>query len=116
MADTAYFVRPTESGWVATDPGVRRRILAHNHDLMVAEFAFEQDAVGKLHNHPHVQASYIAAGRFEVTISGVTETLSQGQSFIVPSNAVHGVRALEPGVLIDSFTPARQDFLTPLSR
>ncbi len=111
MAENPLFVRPTEGDWIPTDPGVRRRILAHNEDLMVVEFSFEKDAVGKLHAHPHVQASYVAEGSFEVTISGTTEILSAGQSFIVPSNAVHGVRALEPGLLVDSFTPARQDFL-----
>ncbi len=111
MAENPLFVRPTEGDWIPTDPGVRRRILAHNEDLMVVEFSFEKDAVGKLHSHPHVQASYVAEGSFEVTISGTTEILSAGQSFIVPSNAVHGVRALEPGLLVDSFTPARQDFL-----
>ena len=110
--DSNLFIRPTESQWTPTDPGVRRRILTYNDQLMIVEFSFEQDAVGKLHNHPHIQASYVAQGRFEVTIDGVTEVLSQGQSFIVPSNAVHGVKALEPGLLVDSFTPAREDFLT----
>jgi len=110
--DSALFIRPTDSQWTPTDPGVRRRILTHNDQLMIVEFAFEKDAVGKLHNHPHIQASYVAEGSFEVTISGVTEVLSRGQSFIVPSNALHGVKALEPGLLVDSFTPARQDFLT----
>lgn len=105
------FVRPLEDQWTPTDPGVRRRVLTHTADLMMVEFDFEKDAVGKLHSHPHVQASYVARGMFEVTIDGVTETLSAGQSFVAPSNAVHGVRALEPGLLVDCFTPARQDFL-----
>ena len=48
---------------------------------------------------------------FEVTIDGRTDILSAGDSFIVPSNAVHGVKALEAGRLIDSFTPHRADFL-----
>jgi len=113
--DGNLFIRPTDDQWTPTDPGVRRRVLAHDDQLMIVEFAFEKDAVGKLHNHPHIQASYVAAGRFEVTIAGVTEVLSKGQSFIVPSNAVHGVRALEPGLLVDSFTPARRDFLGPVS-
>ena len=50
-------------------------------------------------------------GRFEVTIDGRTEIVAQGGSFIVPSDLIHGVRALERGRLIDSFTPARDDFL-----
>ena len=96
----------TESG-----PGSTRRVLLHTPELMLVEFAFEEGAVGAAHSHPHVQASYVAAGRFEVMIGGATETLSPGDSFIVPSGVTHGVRALEAGTLIDSFTPLRADFI-----
>ena len=97
--------------WVPTPDGNRRRVLLHTDELMVVEFAFEKGAVGPTHSHPHVQASYVAEGSFEVTVGGVTETLRAGSSFIVPSNAVHGVRALEAGRLVDTFTPKRADFL-----
>ena len=83
----------------------------HTDELMMVGFAFEKGAVGATHSHPHVQASYVAEGSFEVTVDGVTETLRAGSSFIVPSNAVHGVRALETGRLVDTFTPHRADFL-----
>ena len=78
---------------------------------MMVEFAFEDGGVGAPHSHPHVQASYVAEGRFEVTIDGETTVLATGDSFIVPSGVVHGVKALENGRLIDSFTPRRSDFL-----
>ncbi len=112
MSASPNFVRPSEADWTPTEPGVKRRILTFNDQLMVVEVAFEEGAVGSLHQHPHIQASYVAEGRFEVTISGVTEVLRKGQSFIVPTNEWHGCRALEPGVLIDSFTPMRAEFLT----
>ena len=105
------FVKPAEADWTPTEPGVKRRILTWNDQLMIVEVSFEKGAVGSLHNHPHVQASYVAEGAFDVTVSGVTERLAKGQSFIVPSNEWHGVVALEPAVLIDSFTPMRADFL-----
>ena len=53
----------------------------------------------------------MAEGVFEVTIGGETAVLAAGDSFIVPSDSVHGVKALEAGRLIDSFTPRRADFL-----
>ncbi|MBS3649104.1 cupin domain-containing protein [Pseudaminobacter sp. 19-2017] len=111
MPDTKLFARREEGEWLATPDGNRRRVIVHTAELMMVEFAFEEGGVGWLHSHPHVQASYVAEGRFEVTIGDSTETLSVGASFIVPSNVVHGVKALERGRLIDSFTPARADFL-----
>lgn len=97
--------------WVTVAPGNRRRVLVSQPQLMQVEFAFDEGAVGALHAHPHVQASYVAEGTFEVTIGGVTSVLEQGGSFIVPPNVVHGVRALSAGRLVDCFTPQREDFL-----
>ena len=111
MAEQPLFAQPDATPWTELAPGNRRRVLVHTPDLMQVEFAFAAGAVGALHAHPHVQSSYVAEGRFEVTIDGRTETIGAGGSFIVPSGLVHGVRALEAGRLIDSFTPARADFL-----
>jgi len=94
-----------------TADGNRRRVLLHTDELMMVEFAFEKGGVGAVHSHPHVQASYIAEGCFEVTIDGRTEILAAGGGFIVPSNLLHGVKAIEAGRLVDSFTPHRADFL-----
>jgi quercetin dioxygenase-like cupin family protein len=79
---------------------------------MMVEFAFWKGGVGAMHSHPHVQASYVAEGLFEATIDGRSATIAAGGGCIVPSNLVHGVKALEAGRLIDSFTPSRRgDFL-----
>ena len=34
-----------------------------------------------------------------------------GDNFVTPSDMVHGCLCLEPGTLIDYFTPRRDDFL-----
>jgi quercetin dioxygenase-like cupin family protein len=109
---TKIFFRQNEGEAVDLGGGNKRRVLLHTEELMTVEFTFEQGGVGALHSHPHVQASYVAEGRFEVTVGEETTTLSAGDSFIVPSNIVHGVKALEAGRLIDSFTPRRADFLS----
>jgi quercetin dioxygenase-like cupin family protein len=97
--------------WTELAPGSRRRVLVSQPALMQVEFAFDAGAVGVLHSHRHVQASYVAEGTFEVTIGDTTLVLGQGGSFIVPPNIIHGVKALTAGRLIDSFTPRRDDFL-----
>jgi len=91
---------------------VKRRVLAENDQLMLVEFAFGADGVGAPHSHPHVQSTFVKSGRFAFTVAGETFEVGPGDAFVIPSNAVHGCRALgEPGVLIDSFTPRRDDFL-----
>lgn len=108
---TKLFSRADTGAWTDLGGGNRRRVLLHTDELMLVEFAFEPGGIGPMHKHPHVQATYVAAGRFEVTIGDETMILDVGDGYIVPSNTMHGVKALEAGRLVDSFTPKRDDFL-----
>ncbi len=110
MTAPTVFAQPG-AGRVTQLDGSSRRVVLDLPELMLVEFTFEKGAIGALHSHPHVQTSYVVEGRFEVTIDGVTEILGKGGAYIVPPNLVHGVKALEAGVLVDSFTPRRDDFL-----
>ena len=96
---------------VIPSEGVERQVLSQEPALMVVSFRFEQGAVGALHNHPHVQSTYVESGRFRFTQDGKDFEVGPGDSFVIPSNAVHGCECLEAGRLIDCFTPRRDDFL-----
>ncbi len=111
MTVTTFFAGPDTRAWMPTPDGNRRRVILFTDELMIVEFGFEKGGVGALHSHPHVQSSYVAEGRFEVTIDGLTEVIEAGGAFIVPSGLIHGVTALEAGRLVDTFTPHRADFL-----
>lgn len=91
---------------------VSRRVLAENEAMMIVEFSFAANGIGAPHSHPHVQSTFVKAGHFEFTVAGETFVVGPGDAFVIPSGAAHGCRALgEPGVLIDTFTPRREDFL-----
>lgn len=92
-------------------PGCSRRVLAVNQSQMLVEVRFEKGAVGADHSHPHQQITHVLAGRFEARCAGQKAILGPGDSVAVPAGALHGVTALEEGVLLDIFTPVRQDFL-----
>lgn len=91
--------------------GVTRKILSYNDNLMVCELHFEEGAVGALHHHPHEQCTYIVSGEFEFTIGDVTKVLKAGDSMYKQPEIVHGGVCLKKGVILDIFTPCREDFL-----
>ena len=97
--------------WEPVDDGVERKILGYDDHIMMVCVRFEQGSVGNLHHHMHRQVSYVESGRFEVTIDGNITILQKGDSFFVAPDLLHGVVALEKGMLIDVFTPAREDFI-----
>ena len=107
------FFRSAEVPWDVTGEGVRRQVLGHGTQLMVVRVEFVAGSVGALHHHPHRQATYVAAGRFDVTVGDASSILVAGDCFYAGADEVHGVRALEDGALIDVFTPVRKDFLMP---
>jgi len=72
---------------------------------------FEKDSVGALHSHPHTQITYVAEGVFEFEIDGEKKVVRKGDTLLKQDGVIHGAICLEKGVLIDFFTPMREDFV-----
>jgi len=97
---------------VPTGENVTRQVLSDHPKMMVVAFRFAAEgAEGALHNHPHVQSTYVKEGRFRFTLGDEQREVGPGDSFVIPSDMVHGCVCLEPGTLVDCFTPRRDDFL-----
>ncbi len=106
------FIYNNNIQWENTGEGVRRKILAYDKNLMMTAVEFKKGAIGYTHKHPHSQVTYIAKGSFEVSIENEKKVLKAGDVFFVKSNLEHGVVALdEDNLLIDVFSPCREDFL-----
>ena len=90
---------------------VTRRILAYSGDLMAVENTFEKGGCGPLHHHPHTQITYVVSGVFEFTIDGETRIVRAGDTMLKTDGVVHGCTCLEAGILLDIFTPYREDFV-----
>jgi len=105
------FIKGDDIEWEVVGEGIKRKILAYDDRVMLVNVHFEKGGIGVLHEHYHTQVTYVASGKFDVTINGVTETLKEGDSFYIPPHAIHGVVCLETGMLTDVFGPAREDFL-----
>ncbi|WP_058485784.1 cupin domain-containing protein [Defluviitalea phaphyphila] len=91
--------------------GVKRKILAHNKNLMIVEVHFEEGSIGEIHSHPHEQITYVIEGEFEFNIDGNKKILKKGDSTYKQPNIKHGAVCLKKGILLDIFTPCREDFL-----
>lgn len=111
MNKQTVFIENDNISWEQTGDGVRRKIMAYDESLMLVKVEFQTGAVGALHQHIHKQISHVESGIFETEINGEKKILKAGDAFYIPSNVVHGVVCLEAGVLIDCFSPMREDFI-----
>ncbi len=109
QSGTFHFNR--EISWEEAAPGIKRQLLGYDDTIMLVKVKFEKNAAGALHEHPHSQVSYVESGVFELTIGDEKKILRQGDGYYVPPHRVHGCICLEEGILIDVFSPHREDFL-----
>ena len=93
------------------EPGLTRRVGAHNEKLFLAEHRMEKAWVGVRHSHPHEQIVYIVSGKLKVTVGNETFEAAAGDSFVVAGGVEHQASAIEESIVIDVFTPCRQDYL-----
>ena len=107
----ALFVEDERLSWEPVAAGVQRKIMTYDANLMMVKVAFEMGAIGAAHSHPHTQMSYVEAGVFTITIGDETQTVRAGDAYYIPPDVWHGAVCVEAGVLIDIFTPMREDLV-----
>ncbi len=90
--------------------GVEIRVVGSGGSLMLTEVTFRKNAAAATHSHPHEQISYIIKGSLEFTVADETKVVNAGDCVYIPGNAKHGALALEDSMLVDVFTPQRDDF------
>lgn len=105
------FPAPETLTWLTVGEGVQRRILAYGPDLMLVKVAFEAGGIGARHHHVHSQITYVESGVFRCTVGEEEQVLRAGDIFYAAPSVWHGVECLEAGVLLDSFSPMREDFV-----
>src|SRR6476620_308571 len=96
---------------VETAPGIRRQMIV-GEKIMMCRFTFDPFVVTDVHSHPHEQITLVMKGKVKFTIGGEVHVVAEGDVLHFPPNNRHGATMLnEEVVLIDIFSPIREDFL-----
>ena len=93
------------------EAGRKRRVLAYNEKLFLAEHEMVKGWAGTVHSHLHDQIVYVVHGHLKVTCQGETFEIRTGDTFVVRGGVEHGASALEESLVIDVFTPWREDYI-----
>lgn len=111
MLQSGLFQIEKETPWQDLGNGINRQVYGYDDKIMLVKAKFDTGAVGVLHEHHHSQVTYVESGVFEMTIGNEKKIIIKGDGYYVPPHEIHGCICLEPGVLIDVFSPHREDFL-----
>jgi quercetin dioxygenase-like cupin family protein len=104
-----FFIADEEKIYTAGE-GITRQFVGYDNSIMMVKVMFEKGAVGMQHAHVHAQTTYVVSGVFEMTIGDETKILKAGDGFYTEPDIMHGCVCLEAGMLIDVFSPIREDF------
>jgi quercetin dioxygenase-like cupin family protein len=105
------FIINEDIPWEQVDKGIQRKVMAYDEKVMLVKVKFEAGGIGTLHNHHHSQITHVESGIFEIEINGEKQVLKGGDAYYIPPGINHGAVCIEAGVLIDVFSPMREDFI-----
>ena len=91
--------------------GTRYKTLAFGEKTSLSEFSLEKGSVIPNHSHPHEQTGYVVSGRLLFTIANERFEAEPGDSWNIPGNVEHSVEVPEDTVVIEVFSPPREDYL-----
>ena len=93
------------------EEGIERQMVV-GENMMICRLRFAPHTVTPAHDHPHEQMTIIEQGRVLFTIGDEQQIAKAGDVLHFPPGAWHGASMLdEEVILVDIFSPIREDFL-----
>lgn len=104
--------RASEDGYRQIADGIEMKTQVHGERTLMAEFRLAAGSELPPHSHPHEQTGYALSGRARFTIAGEVATVGPGDSWCIPGGVEHSVAVLEDSVVVEVFSPVREEYLT----
>lgn len=102
----------SDQGYRRLREGIDMKNLVDGDQTMMIHVRMEKGSHIPRHSHPQEQTGYLLAGSLRFTIGDQIYTLSGGDSWCIPGGVAHKVDALEDTVVIEVFSPPREDYRT----
>lgn len=87
------------------------RRMIYGQNVMLVRWEFSKGAHVAMHRHPHEQVSVVEKGKLRMSIGGEEVSLDPGNIRVIPPNTLHDAEALVDCVVVDIFSPPREDFI-----
>ena len=105
----------SETGeWQYISSEIRRKIFPPGKEMMSMLIEFKVGGYGPEHSHPHEQLGFVVKGKIKMVLDEKEIIASAGEQIWVPGNVSHSVLALEDSLVLETFTPLREDLLASL--
>jgi quercetin dioxygenase-like cupin family protein len=92
--------------------GVHLSTLVHGEKTLMGQFSIAKESAIPPHSHPHEQTGFMVSGKLRFKVEDEILEVEPGDSWCIPGGAEHSVDALEDSVVIEVFSPVREDYLS----
>jgi unsaturated pyranuronate lyase len=92
-------------------PGVHFKTLVYGSGTSLHEFRLDKGSTIPIHSHPHEQTGYLVSGKMIFNLKDKTIKAEAGDSWNIPGGEEHGVDVIEDCILIEVFSPVREEYL-----
>lgn len=105
------FEKRDDAGYKTALAGIRMKTLCYGERTLMTEVVLERGSVLPAHAHPYEQTGYLVKGHIHLTIGLQQYDVVPGDSWCIPMAVEHGVQIIEDSVVIEVFSPVREDYL-----
>ncbi len=105
------FTKKSDADYRELVDGVEMKTLAHGEKTLLAKFHLKKGAVIPMHGHPHEQTGFMVSGKMRFTIGAEKFDCEPGDAWCIPGDAEHGVEVIADSVVVEVFSPVREDYL-----
>lgn len=92
------------------NPSIARQYITGDN-VTIARFELKRGGVVPRHAHANEQVSMVLSGALLFKIDGREMTIRGGDVMQIPGHVAHEVEVLEDALVIDVFSPVRQDWI-----
>ena len=91
--------------------GIRLSTNVHGDKTLMGQFHLSKGAKIPAHSHPHEQTGIMISGKLRFVVHGEIKDVEVGDSWCLKGDVEHSAEALEDSVIIEVFSPVREDYL-----
>jgi quercetin dioxygenase-like cupin family protein len=91
--------------------GVDFVLLSHGPESMVTKMLYKKEDNPPSHKHANEQSGFVISGKYRIIIDKVAYKIGPGDSYSIPRDIEHRIEIIEPGEVVDFFSPPRKDYL-----
>jgi len=91
--------------------GIHLTTLVHGEKTLMGQFKIARGSAIPAHSHPHEQTGILISGKLRFNVAGEIQEVEAGDSWCLPGDVEHAAEALDDSVVIEVFSPVREDYL-----